>query len=599
VGPDWTHIRSTGKEQQRPAYLREGRFQKVITTLDSILFTIQVADSANNEARVIVRGRPGHFWDRGNIYFSVAMPEKFYSGMRVEEDGQKVNGLDTLIAQKGIYTTTLSHTLKLLGASRQLLFQFEGLTEIVIRREGDKSGDHYQLYIPIHSGPLLQEGSFEGTFTIQASGNVDTRTVVIGIDANRKGRVFAGFGGNFRLQNPKNDPQVIDYCLNNLRVAWSRVELPWRFWQPQKTDHPIDSAKNGRLHPAVQKAMEMAARLGQMGIPVILSAWSAPAWAVVGTPKYGPSPDGIWGNPLDTASTKEIYRSIADYIVYLKDQYGVEARFFSFNESDLGINIRQTPQEHAWLIKGLGAYFASRGLETKLLLGDNSDANSYHFIDEALADTSTYPFIGAVSFHSWRGWDKETLQHWADASAKTARPLLVAEGSIDAQAWGYPAIFEEPSYALAEINLYVRLLAICQPLSILQWQLTSDYSPLAGGGIFGNNTPLHATQRFWNLKQLASTPKNLNAINASSNREDVSVAAMIDITETSISIHIVNNNAERRATIRGLPKKIGKLQLYLTNADASFQKGQVVFPKNGEVSITLPATSYISLTSVL
>ena len=45
---------------------------------------------------------------------------------------------------------------------------------------------------------------------------------------------------------------------------------------------------------------------------------------------------------------------------------------------------------------------------------------------------------------------------------------------IDAAAWRYPAIFKESTFALYEINLYTRLCAICQPLSILQWQLTAD-----------------------------------------------------------------------------------------------------------------------------
>ena len=71
---------------------------------------------------------------------------------------------------------------------------------------------------------------------------------------------------------------------------------------------------------------------------------------------------------------------------------------------------------------------------------------------------------------------------------------------------GTPQIFLEQSFALYEINLYIRILAIAQPKSILQWQMTADYSLLAGGGIFGDNGPLRPTQRFWNLKQLASTP---------------------------------------------------------------------------------------------
>ena len=55
----------------------------------------------------------------------------------------------------------------------------------------------------------------------------------------------------------------------------------------------------------------------------------------------------------------------------MKEAYGVEADLFSFNESDLGINVRMTGEEHKEFIKKLGAFFAKKGLSTKLLLGDN------------------------------------------------------------------------------------------------------------------------------------------------------------------------------------------------------------------------------------
>jgi hypothetical protein len=74
-------------------------------------------------------------------------------------------------------------------------------------------------------------------------------------------------------------------------------------------------------------------------------------------------------------------------------------------------------------------------------------------------------------------------------------PLIVAEGSTDAAAYRYPDIFYEQTFALYEINLYMRICAISQPLSILQWQLTSDYSPLKGMGIYGTKGPLAPTRR--------------------------------------------------------------------------------------------------------
>ena len=72
-----------------------------------------------------------------------------------------------------------------------------------------------------------------------------------------------------------------------------------------------------------------------------------------------------------------------------------------------GIYIRQTGEQHDELIKGLGKYFLSRGIQTKILLGDNSDATTYAFIEPAMRDPAAHPYMGAVSFHSWRGWDTE------------------------------------------------------------------------------------------------------------------------------------------------------------------------------------------------
>jgi len=166
--------------------------------------------------------------------------------------------------------------------------------------------------------------------------------------------------------------------------------------------------------------MLMAQKLAKRGIPIIISVWSAPGWAIIGEERdaYRFRHQGIYGYPLNPQKLDEIYRSIGDYLVYLKQNYGVEPALFSFNESDLGINVRQTGEEHAELIKGLGAYFASRGITTKLLLGDNSDATTFDFILPAMYDPETYSYIGAVSFHSWRGCDDATLHKWAGAAKK-------------------------------------------------------------------------------------------------------------------------------------------------------------------------------------
>jgi hypothetical protein len=395
--------------------------------------------------------------------------------------------------------------------------------------------------------------------------------------------------------------------------------------------------------------MEMARKLAQRGMPVIVSAWSAPSWAILGgfgrggmfpaggaaagagrgagrggaTPAGGAAagpgrggevpgcpapaagaraggmamqePEGPRGNPLNPEKMGRIKESIADYLVFLKEKYGVEAAMFTFNESDLGINIRQTPREHEELIKTLGPYFASRGLATKLALGDTSDATPIGFIQPALHDPEAAKYIGAVDFHSWRGCTDEILAQWRDAARELNLPLLVAEGSTDAAAYRYPQIFSEQSFALYEINLYLRILAIAQPRSILQWQMTADYSLLTGGGIFGDQGPLRPTRRFWNLKQLASTPPRSFGLPVACNKPNLTCAAFGDIANDLYTVHMVNNGAARTATLSGLPPAVKRLRIWVTDSQRGMTEGDPIPVTGGKAEFKLDASSYTTV----
>ena len=177
----------------------------------------------------------------------------------------------------------------------------------------------------------------------------------------------------------------------------------------------------------------------------------------------------------------QVCQSIGSYLEVLKKNYGAEPVLFSFNESDMGVNVLQSPQEHADAIKRLGACFAARGLKTRMLLGDTGNPTGDKFIDVALADPEAAKYIGAVSFHSWNGGTVGQYTHFGEAARRLNVPLLVAEGGLDPAAWHYRNLFLEPWYGLDEIAQYVEICRIAQPLSILHWQLTADYSILAGG----------------------------------------------------------------------------------------------------------------------
>ena len=99
------------------------------------------------------------------------------------------------------------------------------------------------------------------------------------LDPSRPGRAFDGLGGNFRLQNPDIDPAVIRYNLENMRVAWGRVEMPWRSWHPDENVDPLAEARDdarggrprgGRLLPRGRERRGRTCR----GSPPIRPRWS-------------------------------------------------------------------------------------------------------------------------------------------------------------------------------------------------------------------------------------------------------------------------------------------------------------------------------------
>lgn len=588
---DSNKLAETGKERQRPRYIRNGNLQSILTKLDSLTITENIQDTKAGSAQINLQLRANGDIRMKGAYLKISIPDID----SITLTARQKNYADTSLILRNLQlpVKTFVRHIQLSGNAKTIYLDIVYPARMIVQKEKGKQGGT-AILISLADGDLKDGEEVIKKISLRAVSTIDIKPVTVTLNTKNQGRPFDGFGGNFRLQNPNTDPQVINYSLKNLRVAWSRVEFPWSLWQPEENEDPAEAMKAGRLNPRVHAAMDMAVRLYRMQIPVILSGWFPPQWAVKGKLNMRPV-DGVWGNQLDPQKMDRIYQSITDYLLYLKNNYKVEITWFSFNESDLGINVRQTAEEHAALIKGLGAYFKSKGLKTKMLLGDNSDATTYEFVYPAMNDPEVIPYIGAVSFHSWRGWDTETLLKWKEVADKLKVPLIIGEGSVDAAAWNYPHIFEESFYVMEEINLYLRLLSICQPLTILQWQLTADYSPMAGGGIFGNNEPLRATQRFYNFKQLASTPEHLFAMKAEADNSLINCAAMGDNARSVYAIHIVNNGASRQAAIKGLPDGVKNVTAYITSNTQQMEKLDNIRVKDGAARLYLNGASYITL----
>jgi hypothetical protein len=210
-----------------------------------------------------------------------------------------------------------------------------------------------------------------------------------------------------------------------------------------------------------------------------------------------------------------------------------------------------------------------------------------------MQDPEAVKYIGAVSFHSWRGGTSEQYARWGQAAAKLNVPLLVAEGGTDSDSYAYPSIFAEPWYALDEIGQYVRICAISQPTSILQWQLTHDYSLLSGGH---DGQPLAPTQRFWQLKQLGSTPAGSLAMPITCDCAAVAACAYGQ-SNGEFMIHLVNEGPARLAVVSGIPAGVKELSVCVTDASRAMKQESPVSVSGGTAQFTMDQQSYVTMSS--
>jgi hypothetical protein len=526
------------------------------------------------------------------VFFTLALPGADYAGGSAQliaptsVAGRPVSLASADSVDTNVYLRTSAKGVRVISNRRQLELHFSTPVELVVQEVRTNGKNDIEISFPLSLGNLTNGQSVRAAFTIKATGKVDKSPAKLAIDWSWLGHQFDGMGGNFRIQSPADAAQI-QYNLDHLRVAWGRVAMPLDRWQPDEDVTPVGVAATNALNDNVRESMEMAQQLARKDIPTIISLWAAPKWALA------TNSGTRWGSArINPKKWDQVCQSIGSYLEYLKKNYGAEPVLFSFNESDMGVNVLQSPQEHADAIKRLGAFFASRGLKTRMLLGDTGNPTGDKFIDVALSDTEAAKYIGAVSFHSWNSGTVGQYTHFSEAARQLNVPLIVAEGGLDPAAWLYRSLFLEPWYCLDEIAQYVEICRVAQPLSILHWQLTADYSILSGG-IDGQ--PFQPAQRFWNIKQLGMTAPYSTAVPVTCNNPKVVACAFAD--HGACVVHLVNNGAARKAAVSGLPAGVKEMRVFVTDSHRGMQETGRVPVVRGTVRLRLDAMSFMSLTS--
>jgi hypothetical protein len=589
-------IARTGHYANPSSYRREGAAQRLEVDLRGVRTTQHITSTAPDRAELAVAAESSDSAPRAELVLVSSLERALLAGGRV--DARTVEGARVELSShtgsdpaREVAAPTTVVGLAIVSPQIHYELEFDEPLEVSLTPRAEPA--RVDLRITLGETPPTPGARIDRRIRIAVGGVRDHTEARISIDTARPGRRFDGVGGNFRLQFPDTDPAAVDYTLRHLPVRWARVCMWWTDWDPLEDEDPLERVRRGEQTDRQRRQLELTRRLHLAGLPIIVATWDPPPWAVT----RGVRRPGTYGDPLAPEKRERAAASIAAYLQHLRESYGVEAVWFSFNEPDIGVNMPQTPDEHAAMVALLGATFAERRLPTRMLVADTSNATaaSLQFVHAVLAHPEARRYAGAIGFHTWGGVEPQNLAAWDNAAHALGVPLHVTEGGPDAEAHRHPDLFREPAYALAEIDLYVRLCAFARPVSIQHWQLTADYSLLDGGGTYGRSGPLTPTWRFWNFKQLGSVPEGSFALPVRVGHDQVTAAAFHHVATDRFAVHIVNRGAARRAVVDGLPLRDSTGRVWASTAEDGMRDLGAVSSRGGRLEVELPAAAFVTV----
>lgn len=595
VGRDWAGLAQTGHwRTQDQSYAREG---DAIVTAGKVLGLREVPalsfkqtarnlDERTAELEIELTAEQG--MEIEGVYLFIGLESDRYRDATAELVGSE----GPLIALTGAPANAhfgfgAGAGFRIRSGAGAVEFTMDAPTRITFRDDRETESPRITAFFALHTGTLEAGQVVRRRVTYRVDALRDIRPAHLAIDRLESRLVWEGIGGNFCWGTQS---RTVSFYLDQLDLAWARVSFPWNLWHAEESADPIVVALADQPLE-IQECIRMARELKRRNIPMIVSVWNAPAWAHRPRERREDSAQQFGRTVrLNPEKRDAIAASIRGYLEFFKREVGEEPAFFSFNEPNLGINVLETPEEHAEHIRLFGEAFEQAGLKTRLLLGDANEPRAVDFITAALRDRAAMGFVGGVSVHSWNDGTDEQLRRWREHALGAGRPLYIAEAGYDPDAHRYRAVLAEDWYAVEEARLNLRCINLAGAASLMHWQLTPDYG-LVDEAPDGTIVP---TRRWFGYSQIARfTPRGATILAMTSDHPAITAAAFE--TAGATIIHLANREGEREVTIGGVQRDASQVRAYVTDRDRGQAEVAAASVRDGEARMTLPSQSLVTL----
>jgi hypothetical protein len=302
---------------------------------------------------------------------------------------------------------------------------------------------------------------------------VSSQPVTVKIYPEIHRQKIISIGGNYCQANYTDNAwdAVGEVTLSEFKPSHVRIALPLQFQEKEFSSYQGQKINE---QPAVITLHETMKRMKEeYGVSnFTVSVWRVADELVV-------NPERSDKRRIKADKYGEVIDMITAFLLKAKTAYGVEADYFSFNESDGGYMTIFSPEETIRFFKMAGQRFRNAGLKTRFLWADTAQPRgTVEFATMIAADSTIWKDLGPLCFHSWwadRMPDSEFERIAAFAKA-WGREVWCNELGFDAMAWKIRGMNASWEYALRFAKISHRIFRYAQVEVSQYWTWQDNYS---------------------------------------------------------------------------------------------------------------------------
>ena len=299
-----------------------------------------------------------------------------------------------------------------------------------------------------------------------------TQTVKVQVYPEILKQKIESIGGNYCQANYTNNAwdAIAEATLKDFKPGYVRLALPLEF---RHTEYAVFKGNKIIEQPAVITLLETMKRMKtEFGV----TNFTISVWRVADELVANPEKDSQ--RRIKPEKYDELIDQIEAFLLTAKNKYGVEADYFSFNESDGGYQVIFSPKETIAFFKKAGERFRKAGLKTKFLWADTAQTlGTVEFATMIAADSTIWKYLGPLCFHSW--WSEKIpdseFERIAGFAKAWNKPVWCSELGFDAMSWKIKGMNESWDYAFRFAKISHRMMKYAEVEVSMYWTWQNNY----------------------------------------------------------------------------------------------------------------------------